>query len=360
MEEIYDKFKDRIDKKLFEEIYNAITNTEEIQEEYKQDLSFDYIMEQIELFKNKKTNLVLSQTSIKNYKSKYNKLNELHPNIIEDIINDINVDEILNEIKAKYPKSYKDYITILIKIIDNVANVANVVKADVYKKLQNIMVEGLIQREKQTDIKIEEEPLKIKWEDYVRGVKNLLNNEEAPLRLKILYQLYRELTIRDDFYDVLLTNEKIENQSVNYYNMNAKKFFLNKYKTEGKYGKQVYTLSSKLNNLIKQYYKEGHKYLLENDKNEKYKSLSKLVSTNSKKYFDKKFGINDIRKSIISFYNETKSIQERKQLSKFMLHDWKVQQEVYLRNQNLPYNYVVTKENLQDINLERKKFVKQD
>ena len=362
MEEIYDKFKDRIDKDLFKEIYDAITNEETIepQEEDKHDYTFEYIIEQIGLFKNKKNNKNLSETTYKNYKSKYNKLNELRPNIIKDIIEDKNVDEIINEIKEKYGKSFKDYITILIKIIDNVDDFKKIIKADVYKKLQDSMVEGLEEREKQTDIKILEEPVKINWEVYVKGVDKLLNEEDTPLRIKILYLLYRELPLRDDFSNVLLTNEKLEDQSINYYNMNAKKFFLNKYKTEGKYGKQIYSLSSKLNNLIKQYYKEGHKYLIENDKGQKYASLSRLVSDNTKKYFDIKFGINDIRKSVIAYYNANKSIEERKKLAKKMLHDYRTQQEVYLRKQDLPDNYVITKENLEDINLRRKKFVKQE
>ena len=351
MDIIYEKFKDRIDKPLFKEIYDAITKDVKFTE-------FDFVMQQIGLFKNKKTDKNLSETTYKNYKSKYNKLNELHDNIIEDIIEDNNVDEIINEIKEKYNKSYKDYITILIKIIDNVDDLKNEIKSNVYKKLQDVMVEGLEEREKQTDILILEQPLKIMWPDYVKGVDKLLNKDDTPLRIKILFLLYQELSLRDDFYDVLLTNEKLEDQSINYYNMNAKKLFLNKFKTEGTYGKQVYILSSKLNNLIKQYYKEGHKYLIENDKGERYASLSRLVTDNSKKYFDIKFGINDIRKSIIAYYNQNKSIEERKKLAKRMLHDYRTQQEVYLRKQELPDNYVVTKENLKDINLKRKKFVK--
>ena len=366
MEVLYEQFKDRIDKDLFKEIFNAITKEEAIEpksEEPKYDIKFtkfDYIMEQISKFKNKKTDKNLSETTYKNYKSKYNKLNELHDNIIKDIVEDNNINGIINEIKEKYGKSFKDYITILIKIIDNVDELKKVVKSKVYKKLQNSMVEGLEQREKETDVKILEEPLKINWEVFVKGVDNLLNKDDVPLKIKILYLLYRELPLRDDFYNVLLTNEKLEDQSINYYNMKAKKFFLNKYKTEGKYGKQVYSLSSKLNNLIKQYYKEGHEYLIENDKGQKYASLSRLVSDNAKKYFDIKFGINDIRKSVISYYNKNKSIEERKKLAKKMLHDYRTQQEVYLRKQDLPDNYVITKENLEDINLKRKKFVKKE
>ena len=43
-----------------------------------------------------------------------------------------------------------------------------------------------------------------------------------------------------------------------------------------------------------------------------------------------------------------------------MLHAYAVQQTIYLRKQDLPDNYVITKENLEDINLRRKKFVKQE
>lgn len=364
MEKLYEKFKGRIDRELFEEIYNSIVNKEDDRDKEdtfnSKSIEFNFIYDKITSFKNKKTNKILSDITIKNYKNKYKKLEELHKDIIKDIVDDKDVDDIIKKIKEKYGKSYKDYITILIKIIDNVEGLKKETDPNVYKKLQESMVEGLEKREKQTDIKIEEEKVKINWEDYVSKVDKLLKDDETPLRIKILYLLYKELPLRDNFFDVLLTNEKLDNQEINYYNMKAKKFFLNKYKTEGKYGKQVYSLSSKLNNLIKQYYKQGHKYLIENDNNEKYTSLSKLVSVNSKKYFDIKFNINDIRKSVIAYYNENKSIEERKKLASKMLHDYRTQQEVYLRKQDLPNNYVITKANEEDINLKRKKFVKKE
>ena len=356
---IYEEFKTRIDKPLFTEIYNRIINPDPkvVKKTYNVNTNFDYILAQIELFKNKKTDMFLGKVTIKNYQSKYKKLEEIHANIIKDLIEDKEVDEIITAIKDKYVKSYKDYITILIKIIDNVDDLKKVIKPEVYKKLQDVMTEGLVERERITDIKITEEPLAINWEDYVKRVDELLKDRDVPLRIKILFLLYKELPLRDDFYDVQLevNEEKEGDTGFNYYNMTTRKLYLNTFKTEGTFGRQVYTISTKLNKLIKKYYALKHKYLIETEEGEKYTSLSKLVSVNAVKYFDKKFNINDIRKSIIAYYNENRTVEQRKKLAKKMLHSYGTQQNIYLRKQNLPDNYVVTKLNEPSLNLTKKK-----
>lgn len=356
---IYEEFKNEIEKTLFTKIYNRIINPDtvtvpKVKNNYDVKFTkFDYIMSQIELFKNKKTNLFLSEITIKNYKNKYKKIEQLHADVIKDLIEDNDVDDIITAIKEQYAKSYKDYITILIKIIDNVDDFKKEIKPEVYKQLQNAMTAGLIEREKITDIKIVEEPVVINWENYVKKVDEMLKDKDVPLRIKILFLLYKELPLRDDFYDVQLeVNDLAEgDKGFNYYNMTKRKLYLNNFKTESKFGRQVYQVSVKLNNLIKKYYALKHKYLIETDDGDKYMSLSKLVSTNAVKYFGIKFTINDIRKSVIAYYNANKSIEQRKKLAKKMLHSYDTQQSVYLRKQNLPDNYVVTEPNEPAINL---------
>ena len=82
-------------------------------------------------------------------------------------------------------------------------------------------------------------------------------------------------------------------------------------------------------------YDAGNKYLIGKNKNDKHSKghLVTVVKDASKKYFGNQFTINDIRRSVVSYYHESKSIPKRKQLAEIMLHSYSEAQRSYNREE---------------------------
>jgi hypothetical protein len=176
------------------------------------------------------------------------------------------------------------------------------------------------------DEKVSFDELKIEWTEYLNKVKELTDNANVPLKIKILFNLYKTYQLRDDYGNVLLTDKDLGND-VNFYNVKTREFHLNNYKgtAKAKYGNKIYKIPQYIADMIMKRYDDGNKYLIGKNKNETYNGnghLTSLIKDATNKYFGKQFSINDIRRSVVSYYHENKDIKKRKQLADIMLHSY--------------------------------------
>lgn len=264
----------------------------------------------------------LSQYTYRNYKNIVNVLFDLIPNIFIRILNNENIYPFLILIKKKYPKNYHIYISTISKFI----NYYDIKLKDDngLKKIQNYIKRGVNKQTEKIDKKVDNEKLKITFEDYRLKVKQITKDEKVPIEIKILFNLYLYIPLRDDFGNVLIVEKDLKNDT-NFYNIKTNIFHLNNYKTKRNYGNKKFKLNSILKNLIKINYDTGNKYMISNTK-----KLSLYFTRNSIRYLKIKLNINDIRKAKIESF-KNKSIKEKKQLSTIMLHDYNVQQNIYKR-----------------------------
>ncbi len=178
--------------------------------------------------------------------------------------------------------------------------------------------------------------MRIDWNDFRKKTKELTDDPDVPLKIKILFNLYKNFPLRDDYGNVLLTNKDLDDD-VNFYNVKTKQFHLNKYKGTAmdKHGKKVYRIPQYIADMISKEYNDDSKYLIGRSKTETYPqgSLVKFIRQASKKYYGSMFGINDIRRSIITFYHENKDIKKRKQLAEIMLNSYEEQLKSYKREE---------------------------
>jgi len=278
-------------------------------------------MDYIDSLKNKNGE-DLSEITIKNYKSKINSLNKLEDDFVNKIINNNTISPLLKLVKEKYPENYYVYISIISRILN--FNEIEIKDKKGKQKINKMIIEGNRNKIESIDLKIDNEKLKINYNEYKNKCINMIDDINIPLEIKILYNLYLHHSLRDDYGNVILTHKYLNNDT-NFYNISTNTFHLNNYKTKLKYNSRIFTFPKYLQNLIKQHYENGSEYLV--NKNEK---LTLIFSRNSCKYFDKEFSINDIRKTKINSF-ENKSIKKKKQLANSMLHDYNTQQNIYKR-----------------------------
>ncbi len=278
-------------------------------------------MDYIDSLKNKNGE-ELSEITIKNYKSKINSLNRLEDDFVNKIINNNTITPLLKLVKQKYPENYYVYISIISRILN--FNEIEIKDKKGKQKINKLIVEGNRDKIESIDLKIDNEELKVDFNEYKKRCMDMIDDGNIPLEIKIMYNLYLHHSLRDDYGKVLLTHEYL-NDNTNFYNINTNTFHLNNYKTKLKYNSRIFTFPKYLQNLIKLHYENGSKYLV-NGKDK----LTLNFSRNSIKYFDKEFTINDIRKTKINSF-ENKSIKKKKQLANNMLHDYITQQHIYKR-----------------------------
>tara|TARA_R110000796_G_scaffold131_3_gene618 strand:+ start:53 stop:958 length:906 start_codon:yes stop_codon:yes gene_type:complete len=297
--------------------------------------SEDKIIEMIKNFKSNK-DTELRPITILNYLNKYKRLNEIEPDIINKLISAGNdkkiVNAIIKKIKSNF-KNSKDYFSILSKIIKSLKNVDEDISNYIINRIFQIFKEEHKKNEEETDDKVDFEQVKLKWKDYLNFVDRIMNDNKIPNKFKILFSMYKIFPLRDDYGNVLLTDKDLDNKT-NFYNVKTKIFHLNDYKTISKFGSKKYQVPDYISKLILEEYENGNKYLVGKTKDTKYAlgSLSSTIKDRSKSYFGEKFTINDIRHSIIAFYDD-KSVKKKKQLADTMLHSYSSQYEIYKRKE---------------------------
>ena len=189
MEEVYEKYKDEVSKEVFTGISKDLARVWKVplKDQYElkpvppKDYSYDSLVKEINKFTytRKGETKELSANSKKSYINKLKKLNQLvDGNIIEKIVRDKDVAGIVEKIKKEWEKSYNDYVVVLIKIIDNVNGLRKLVSDNNYNLLKTTMIEGLEAKQKRTDKRVEKEPLKITWEDYMKAVRKFTQDKD--------------------------------------------------------------------------------------------------------------------------------------------------------------------------------------
>jgi len=337
-QQLLDKYGGRtINRSVIDSIIKDIKNYKEpTKDETEPNLNIDNILTKINTMKDGRGDDLTDKTK-RNYKSKINAIEKIIPNIFQLFIDNPDnkpiINDALKQIRDEYPKSYKDYIIPLSKIIENIEGLSSKISSYIKGRIQQLIKEGNKVSVKISDEKVEFKPLKITWKEFTKKTRELQNNDEAPLQDKVLFQLYKLLTLRDNFGDVKLVEKDIENTDDNYYNVNTSILHLNQYKTIKKYGPKQYKLPKELSDDIKELFKEQNYLYVQIPPDTLYNrgELSKVVSKLSTKYYDTKFNITDIRNARISYSQDREPIDKQRQTADTMLHSLSTAQQVYNR-----------------------------
>jgi len=335
-----------LNKKLLVELIDDIKNFKENKKVEPVDLTEDNVMKVINNMTNKEDK-PLSDKSKDIYKRRVKNLNIIQ--ILKDLIKNKNnkdeVNKILKEIESQKTKTLKkdfskhrsleDFV-FLNQMINNIPNMYENLNDYVIDRINKFIQELIKLRTEAKDDKTSYDELRIDWNDYKNKTKELTDDPDVPLKIKILFNLYKNFPLRDDYGNVLLTDKDLDDD-VNFYNVKTREFHLNKYKGTAmdKHGKKIYRVPQYIADMITKEYNDGNKYLIGRTKTETYPqgSLVKFIFQASKKYYGSRFGINDIRRSIITFYHENKDIKKRKQLAEVMLNSYEEQLRSYKREE---------------------------
>ena len=307
-----------------------------------------YIIELIKNLKNKKTGNPLARNTIIKYISMFYQMSSTSIlNIINYLIEHQNDKLLINlkfsEIKNQVwlTKNRNDvneansfaYFIFLNQILNLIPNIESILDKSIFDKIHKHSKETHVKKVEFQDNKVTFGELKINWKDYVSSVNELTNNPNVNIRDKILFNLYRVIPLRDDFGDVPLFEYDDDNYDKNYFNITTKVLHIRKYKTKNKYGNQQFVLPDYLNKLIISQYLIGKKYLITNNFDEIYADgkLSRYIRIITPQYFGKSINIDDIRHSVVTYFNENKSLSQRRKLSKIMLHSLETANNVYNR-----------------------------
>ena len=287
-------------------------------------------------YKNKKTGKDLSNITKKNYIKMLNDMGNENENIIEFLVNNEDDKNAIND-KFNYIKKQGwlnsnkkeinegrslNYLVFLNQLVNNVNYEF---RKETIDKLNKHIKEITIKNRDLKDDKSSFDELKIDWLNYNQKVDDI---NKLPISKKnineiLLFNLYRYFPIRDDFGNVKLVDEDLdENVKQNFYNFYSNTLHIREYKTSKKYGEKKFVLNNLLESLINIQLELGKEYLICEDDNTLIKNgkLNKFFTKKSINHFDKPLTINDIRHSVISHHNQFSSIKKRRQLAEIMTH----------------------------------------
>ena len=335
----------KLNKKLLLELINDVKNYKDKKVEAV-DLSEDNVMKVIDGLTNKDDKKLSDKTKAI-YKRRIKNLDliKVLENLIKYKNNKDEINKILKDIEMqkskKLKKEYSAYRSLedfifINQMINNIPNMYENVNDYVIDRINKFIQELVKLRNEAKDERTSFDDLKIEWPEYLTKTKELTEDTKVPLKIKILFNLYKIYQLRDDFGSVELTDKDLDD-NVNFYNINTKQYHLNRYKgpAMAKYGKRIYKVPEYIHKMIMEQYNDGHKYLISKTKDTKYSGghLASLVKDASKKYFGIQFTINDIRRSVITYYHQNKSIPKRKQLADIMLNSYNEQLRSYNREE---------------------------
>lgn len=295
---------------------------------------FETIYNSIDNFKSNNGS-ELSPKTIVEYKKKFSRLNDLQPEVIQALI-EVNQDKkrlkvIVDKIKSTF-KNSKDYFSVLSKVIKNYPGLDTKISDYVKNRINQIIKEEVVKNIEKVDLKVQFEDVKINWSEYVSFVNRIIKKDDVPLNIRIMFSLYKEYPLRDDFGDVIIVDDDdASDDNVNFYNRKTKILHLNKYKTVSTFGPKLYKIPDYISDMVNQ--QNSPKYLVGKTLTKPYSQgkLSTPFKYQMKKYFGKSISINDLRHSVITYYNDTKTIKKQKQLASIMLHSYATQYEIYNR-----------------------------
>lgn len=160
---------------------------------------------------------------------------------------------------------------------------------------------------------------KLDWSKIVEPTGDTTND-----LIKGLYTLFPPRRVTDYAYMVyVINNTDVTNDNYNYYVSSTNKFIFQNYKTVGKYKKQKFVVSEKLQKLIEKYVKKQK--IGNGDALLKFRTGSNVFSEQSlMKRIKKIFGtsVDGIRHSYITYlYKDGKNLFDIEDTSKKMAHD---------------------------------------
>jgi len=339
-----------LNKKILKDIIDDIKNYKSEQDIKPFILTNEDIIDKIKNFKNIKTNKNLSSYTIKNYLKMFSDLNKSIPNFMKELIDNKDdkkkINEIFNKIKNQIwlEKNYKEikfsrslpYFTFITTLIKNIPEFKNNLNNYVINRINFIKKELIVLNNKDQEDKVNLEKLKIKWDEYIKIVKDLTKDEKINNIDKIIYNLYMNFPLRDDFGNVEITDQVLSNDiNKNFYNYKNKKLYIRDYKNKKIHGNKIYDIPEYLHKLIMIEKDNNKKYIISKKNGTLYSNgkLSDYIRKNSIKYFKKSISIDDIRHSVVSFYDSNKSTKSRKGLAKIMNHSIGTAMNIYNREE---------------------------
>ncbi len=140
-------------------------------------------------------------------------------------------------------------------MINNIDNVYENLNEYVLNRINQYIQELIKLRTEAKDNKTSFDDLKIEWTEYLKKVKELTDNPKVPLKIKILFNLYKTFPLRDNYGDVLLTDKDLDDD-INFYNVKTREFHLNNYKgtAKAKYGNKGYKVPQYIADMIMEEY----------------------------------------------------------------------------------------------------------
>lgn len=341
MEEfLIDKYGGRkLTKPRLKELIHDIKNYKEVVDDTEIDVSFDKVIDEIGKFKNKYDGKLLTPRSIKNYRNKikmiYNVVPDFFQLMIDNPDNKVVINGAFKLIDKKWSNGAKDYYSAISKVIQSFPNLKSKISDYILGRIHQKIKENMNEHVRKTDDKVDTEPLKITWRQFTDGVNKLTWNKDTPLQDKVLFNLYKIWTLRDDYGRVHLVNEDLDNKT-NFYNLKTKMFHLNNYKEKDVYGNRKFEIPDSIQKMIQQLYDEGNKYLYESRNKTPYAGglTDKICRNLSKKYFNIKFCIGDLRKARTT-YAKSLSQQKQREIAEGMLHSFTTATNVYVRKTDI-------------------------
>jgi hypothetical protein len=301
-----------------------------------------------ELFKNMKTrkDKPLSEISIKNYIAKLNTLSRLVDNKdYEDHKFLLDPEKVIDLIKHSNLRSKKDYVTPIIKVLEN-----EKVDADIIKKYKNNLSdhkveedkergENKLRKEKDKDNVMSVSEINKKIDEYKIDKDGKIDPNRLVYKLIVCFYFRSNVVLRNDLplFKIATSKKKDYNEKYNYIVFKGNepdKIIMNQYKTSPTYGKQTFDITSDLKELLKIYCKifkkEAGDYLFSNGKDKEINKSTFLryIEKSMVEVLGKPLNIDLIRSILISdFYSKPRSINEKKEFSNKFLHSSKVAEE---------------------------------
>jgi hypothetical protein len=184
------------------------------------------------------------------------------------------------------------------------------------------LIKDIIQEINKNEVKYTNKFVKLDWgkiQKYKYDNKYTVNDV-----IMGLYTLFPPRRITDYAY-MIYTNGPVNDDNVNYCDMNGKIFIFRNYKTIRKYGEQIFEIPPKLYNIINEYVKKNDLHdgdVLLKYKNNENKFNEQMLMRRIKKIFGT--SVDGLRHSYITYlYKDTSKLFDIEDTSLKMAHDIK-------------------------------------
>jgi len=301
-----------------------------------------------ELFNNIRTrkDKPLSSISIRNYIAKLNTLAKMVTDKEYENHNFLlDPEKVIDIIKKSSLRSKKDYMTPIIKVLDN-----EKVDTDIIKKYKNALGDhkededkergnNRLRKQKDIDNVMSLSEINKKIDDYKIEVNGKVDPNKLVCKLIVSFYFRSDVVLRNDLplFKIATDKKKELNDKFNYIifkNSEPYKIVMYQYKTAATYGKQTFPITKELSNLIRIYVqlfgKDAGDFLFSSKKDIEINrnTFLKYIEKAMYEVLGKPLNIDLIRSILISdYYSKPRSINDKKEFSNKFLHSSKVAEE---------------------------------